>query len=547
MKSTKTLVRVLAIVMALVLSASLFGCVNSYNTNPIVAKVGGVKLDFNRFYTLYTNSDSSTNPYYSYMQYGAMSKEDYADAIIEQLVAYGVQLDQVNVQNITLDEEEEAKLQQDVEDYIKDAAVSSYSKDLDASITDEAAKAEACIAKLKEELANNNRKYEDYRKDIENSLRESALVQKLRDVNIGEVTVTNDDVKAYIEENTDEKATVSTFRSAWQSFVARNTDGAPLFMPHPERAVEDDPETADKDETVEADDANAFFTVQHLLMKFTTEASGDDAKDLPAYAEKDQNLKAKMESFEGEIGSLTAEQFLEKCHDKELCDDPGMLHPAYQYFGYLMQTQLIDSYYEGFGLAAMKLMYGHDWEAPKKDNDTTSTVATEDPNAEDDSADIEYFTLADGTEIAKVFTNAGVHYIIVNPNDCFAMYDEDGFLMQPLYDGDELVTDSEGIVTVKGHMTQEQLDAMNAVYANVQVDNTADEEEDDSKVKDPTDTEDNEDEPVEPLTAKTVYEFYKNAKKTAVENEIYSNKFTEWKDNTKVTVYRNIIKPFIKG
>ena len=538
MKSTKTLVRVIAVVMMLVLSAGILGCANSYNTNPIVAKVGGVKLDFNRFYTLYTNTDSSTNPYYSYMQYGAITREQYADYIIDQLVAYGVQLDQVNIQNITLDSEEEAKLQQDVEDYIKESAISNYSSEIDSAITDEAKKAEACMEKLYEALANNNRKYDDYRKDIENSLRESALIEKLRKVNIGEVTVTNDDLKAYVEE----KSTVpdvANFMSAWQSFVARNTEAAPLVMPHPEKGVEDDPETTDKDETVEADPNNAFFTVQHLLMKFSTEASGDDANDLPAYAEKDQNLIAKMTSFESGIAELTTEQFLEKCHDKEMCDDPGMLHPAYQYFGYIMQTELISQYYEGFGIAAMKLKYGHDWEEPEK-NDATTTAE----DAEKKPVEIEYFTLADGAEVAKVYTKAGIHYIIVNPNDCFSMYDDDGYLMFPLYDGDELVTDSEGIVTVKGHMTQEQLDAMNAIYANVQVDDTSDDESAENAKDIDVDTEEEE---VEPVTAKSIYDYFSATKKSLVESDIYTEKFNAWKENTKVTVYRNIIKPFIKG
>ena len=538
MKSTKTLVRVIAVVMMLVLSAGILGCANSYNTNPIVAKVGGVKLDFNRFYTLYSNTDSSTNPYYSYMQYGAITREQYADYIIDQLVAYGVQLDQVNVQNITLDSEEEAKLQQDVDDHIRESAISNYASEIDATITDEAAKAEACMQVLKDTLKKNNRKFEDYRKDIEESLRESALIEKLRKINIGEVVVSNDDLKAYVEEKTS-VPTVANFMSAWQSFVARNSEAAPLAMPHPEKAVEDDPETTDKDETVEADPTNAFFTVQHLLMKFSTEASGDDANDLPAYAEKDQNLYAKMTSFENGITELTSEQFLEKCHDKEMCDDPGMLHPAYQYFGYIMQTELISQYYEGFGVAAMKLMYGHDWEEPAKSDATTTA-----DEAETKPVDIEYFTLADGVEIAKVYTKAGVHYIIVNPNDCFSMYDEDGYLMFPLYDGDELVTDSEGIVTVKGHMTQEQLDAMNAIYAHVQKDDTSDDTDDEAAKDVDVDTEEEE---VEPVTAKSIYDYYIATKKSLVESDIYTEKFNAWKENTKITVYRNIIKPFIKS
>lgn len=541
MKSKKTIVRVLAAIMVLALAAGLAGCMSSYNNNPIVAKVGNVKLDFNRFYTLYSNTDSNTNPYYSYMQYGAMSREQYADYIIDQLVAYGLQLDQVSIQNITLDEEEEAKLLEDVEEQIKTNAVNTYGSEIDASITDEAAKADAAIEKLKETLKANGSSFEQYKKDVEKSLRESALIEKLRKVNIGEVTVSNDDVKSYF----DEKATsvsVTSFRNSFQNFVSRANDAAPLFMPHPERAVEDDPETEDKDETVEADETNAFFSVQHLLMKFANEAAGEDAKDLAAYADKDQNLHARIEEFERRIPELTKEQFLEMCHDKEQCDDPGMQHPANMYFGYLMQTELIDSYYAGFGYACMKLRYGEDWE-PKKEEPADAEATQAPDETEDEGYDVEFFTLADGTKIAKVFTTYGAHYIIINDNDCFGMFDDDGYLMVPLYDGDELVKDDEGIVTAKGHMTQEQFDAMNAILENVKA-NVADVDED-SKVKDPDALEDDEEEVV--VDCKFIYDFISNAKKTDVENEIYKGKLDEWKENTKISVYRNIIKPFIKG
>jgi hypothetical protein len=43
--------------------ASMFGCISSYKTNPMIAKVGNVKLDLNQYLTLYNNTDSSTNMY----------------------------------------------------------------------------------------------------------------------------------------------------------------------------------------------------------------------------------------------------------------------------------------------------------------------------------------------------------------------------------------------------------------------------------------------------------------------------------------------------
>ena len=62
MKTSKAITRFLAIVMLVAMSAGLVGCVSSYNTNPIIAKVGSVDIDLNRFYSLYNNTDTNTNP-----------------------------------------------------------------------------------------------------------------------------------------------------------------------------------------------------------------------------------------------------------------------------------------------------------------------------------------------------------------------------------------------------------------------------------------------------------------------------------------------------
>ena len=49
MKSTKAIVRILAVIMTVAMCASFLGCVSSYRANPVVAKVGGVKLDLSQY------------------------------------------------------------------------------------------------------------------------------------------------------------------------------------------------------------------------------------------------------------------------------------------------------------------------------------------------------------------------------------------------------------------------------------------------------------------------------------------------------------------
>ena len=525
MKSTKAIVRILAVIMTVAMCASFLGCVSSYRANPVVAKVGGVKLDLSQYLSLYNNTDTNSNIYYMYLQYGLIDAEQYAKYILEDLVNYGVQLDQVNVQKITLDEEEEAKLQKDIDDQIAQSLASNYSSKIDSSITDETEKYNAAMELLKADLKKNGSTFEQYRKDIETTLRNSALITKLHDVTVKDVATTVDDVKKYFEDNAT-AGDVSSFNSAFTKFITKTSDSLPLCIPHPERAVEDDPETADKDESKAADPYGEIFSVQHLLMKFAT-AAGKDVTDLAEYAEQDKSLSVKMKAFEETLSSLTTAQFLEKCYDKDYCDDPGMLEKAYQYFGYMMQKSIIDSYYDGFGYAAMKLKFGESWEPEKTEDESSET--------EEKTYSVNYYTLADGAKVAKVFTTSGAHYIIVNPNDCFGMYNEEGYLMVPVYENDSVVTDGEGIVTLNGHMTQAQFDAEAKILENV------------AAVSSTTTEEKEETEEQETVTPKALYDFCSDAKLSAMQSDVFTEAFKQWKDNTKIVTKNNLLKAFYKG
>ncbi len=555
MKRTNAIARALAVVMAVIMIASLTACVSSYNSNPIVAKVGNVKLDLNQYLTLYNNTDTNSNMYYAYMQYGLIDREQYANYMLDELVNYGVQLDQLEKQNITLTEEGEAKLQQDIEDKIREYCNTTYASKIDSSITDEEAKYQAELELLKADLANSKMTFDEYRKNLEDSLRQTARLERLHDLAVEGVSASNDDVVKYFEENAKTDTTVAAFKSGFDSFVVRTSETLPFFMPHPEKAVEDDPETADKNEAKEADPYGEFFSVYHTLLQFKTSA-GDDVKDLAQYAADDADFVSKMEEFETLIPTLDRAGFLEKCFDKDTDEDPGMLQPAYQYFGYIMQQELIDSYYPGFGYAAMKLMFGDEWE-PAEANDE----AKEQVNPDSTEYALKYFTLTDGTQVVKVFTKAGAHYIILNENEIFSMYDEDGYLMVPVYENDELVTDSEGIVTLHGHMTQAQLDAMNETLskAHKQItiekddktaeDNKTDATEDPNanEGEDAENAENTEEEEDEPITAKTLFEACRKAKQTDMENDMFNEKFKEWKESTKIVTHKNLLKTFYQG
>ena len=541
MKLNKSVVRILAVLLVAVMAAGAAGCAKSYRTNPVVAKVGSVSLDFNQYMTLFNNTDST---YYQLLSYGYITGEQYSNYILNDLITYGVQLDQVKVQNITLDAEEEAKLQEDVDNEIKTYLNDSYASKIDSSITDATEKYNAMMDLLKKDLKKEKTTFEKYRKGIEDALRNTALIEKLKDLTIKDVTINNDDVKKYFEDNTKKDITVSSFNSSWQSFITQSAKLPPLYMPQPEKAVEDDPETEDKDESKAAEPDAAIFSVQHLLMKFATEPGKDDT-DLVTFLAQDEELTAKMKDFENTLTTLTTEQFLEKCHDKSICDDPGMLQPSLQYFGYMMQKSLIDSYYAGFGYASMKLRFGEEWKS-ENESDKTSTAGDK-PEIPDYM--VWYFDLADGGKVAKVLTNAGIHYIIVNPNDCYGIYDDEGYLMLPMYEGDELVKDGEGIVTATGHMTQAQLDNMNKILENVKATIEIKDDDETSKDNENDDNKTTEEEPEEEVivTAKSLYDYCNETKLEAMKAELYTQKVKEWGENTKIKTNKSLLKTLYKG
>jgi hypothetical protein len=531
MKRFSAIVRALAVLMAVIMIASLSACVSSYNSNPVVAKVGNVKLDLNQYLTLYNNTDTNTNMYYTYLQYGMITREQYANYMLEELVNYGVQLDQVQVQNITLDADEEAKLQQDVDDRIKEYVAETYASKIDQTITDETAKYEAEMEMFYKELKDAKTTFEKYRANLEESMRSTALLEKLQKIHTADVKAKTEDVAKYFEDNANTSITVSSFKSAFDNFMTKKSDTAPFYMPHPERAVEDDPDTTDKDETKEADPFGEFFSVLHTLLMFK-ESAGDSVEDLAAYAAEDEEFVAKMEEFEASLETLTREQFIEKCFDKEVCEDPGMQQAAYQYFGYIMQEELLDAYYPGFGYACMKLKFGDEW-VPEKEDQNVDASKPIVPDYE-----VKMFQLADGTQIAKVFTKGGAHYIILNENDIFGMYDDEGYLMIPAYDDEgNLVPKDGAFESLTGTMTQEQIDAVNEILSHVAAEVTEEAKEGDT---------DTEEEP-EPVTLKNFFDYCHDAKQSALENEAYTAKFNEWKENTKIVTHKNLLKTFYQG
>jgi|GEM_PF-629664 len=525
MKTTKAFIRAIALMAVFAMLLGFGGCIKTYNDDPTVIKCGSVKIGLQRFLTAFQNSD-----YYQYYQQGYIDASTYSDYVVNELTSYGVQLDQAKKQGFTLTDDDKAEIQSNVDDAVKSYLEQNYASAIDSTITDETAKYDAEMELFLKDLKSNGSSLKKYRADLEESYTNSALINKLRDSVIGDITVNNEDVQKYFDDNLNTSTTIANFNTAFSNFVSGASSSIPSYMPVV-KAAEADDEAEDEEGDSSSDDTalteyDAMFSVLHLLLKFDEEA-GSDVTDLAAYAEEQDKEFTTSRSFvEDKIATLDAQQFIDDlCFNEDVCDDPGMLESGHQFFGYIMSEQLIDSYYEGFGNAAMMLKYP-DWQP--KTEETDDADADADDAEETPEVDHGYtrMTLSDGTEIMRVYTTAGIHYIILNPNNWNCMYGEDGKLLAPIYDGDELVKDGDSIVTTAGNITKEVFDTIEDALSHIG---------------------DKDSEDFVATTCKSLYDIFNNGALTTAQNEVYTAKFNEWKEATKITVKNKIIKTLTTG
>ena len=591
MNTKKLIARMLAVVLAAAMLVSMTACgISSHNEDPIVVSSGKGDVGINQV----------VEAAYQYYLYGSQYPQLYGlteAPTFDQVVEYAISV--ASERAVQLDNAYKAGMTYD-------------------SLSDEAkADIESSLAEYMESDPDADR---DMYFDI---LVENAILTQLRENDIVDITVDNDDVVERYESSVSSASsmTAASFKSSFENFIKGNSTTAPYFMPHPEN-VEDDEDTEDVDESAEAQYA-AIFSVFQFQILYTGEHT-EDVDDYYEYLNAvetdddgnetyvEQDALDTIRAIEARMSSLTYEDFLRiYCFNPDLnyegddeaepaipdMGDPNMAMSCFQYFGLLMQEDFADAdstvYDPGFAYAAMKLMYP-EWERKVEEADdeadTDGTDADTDANdaetddAETDDADepeaerpgtlvdkarYEELTLRDGTRVMKVISKEGVHYIVLNNNDCYSMYydgegidENDGKLIVPLYDkeniddeeyslimgGDMITTCIEGVT-----ITQEQLDAIRATLSHVGSDEEDEDDAEDTDAED-TDAEDTDagdtdagDEAEEPKDM--IKDFYSNIYSSALsaaQNERWTNTTTAWMDQAKISIRESVIKNYIE-
>ena len=327
MLSRKTTIRALALMLVIALAVlALPGC-SATNPNATVLVVGDIKVGMTKYYGLYNSYKNLYNAYGIYDVSSAEKLLAFQDNIFGMLIDSYLPVYQAHKAGVTLTAEEEATAQSDFQDQLKEY-LDGYAEDVDSSITEEEAIFDAEMKLFKSDLKENGWSYKEYTDMMLDTIREQAIATKyMNSIYAERVNVTDEDVQNHYNELLAQQqeayaADAAQYYTDYQAYIS-NGDQQPLVAPE------------------------GYRLVKHILIKFAEE--GED-KDVDAIVAE---VQAKIDA-----GEDFDELMKEYTEDVDANSEPN--NPD----GYLISTETMDKYDEGFSAAAMALINVGDVTAP---------------------------------------------------------------------------------------------------------------------------------------------------------------------------------------
>ncbi len=427
------LIKFAALALACIMFAGVFACSAAQNDMSKIS-IGSVgKVNF-------TLADymESYNTYAPYVQYMSNLNE----TVKNQLINYGATLTRCYDQGIKLDEAEEQQLKQDVEAEFKKAVEAMTAP---SDVTGEDAIYAAKLEAFKKQMKDNGYTEASYKSELEDNLRKSKLMEKLREQVNAEVEFGKEQVKTYFDEHlaTDEekyKNDPNAFATAYNSYIA-DSGFIPLYTPE------------------------GMFTVKQLLVQY----ENNESVSATVEGVFNDELNKKLDEVRAALdGGISLDDFVKNFVSNKDYNNDTVFVPAepnedgteveesaqtlgYRKHGYIMHEKLLSRYFDGFGVAACMLKYGEDWTeptpepsatpaptaAPEGDASAEPTAApteaptaapTEAPSADPEATEapeedliekysIKFYETTDGHKIAEVKTNVargGIHFMFLN-------------------------------------------------------------------------------------------------------------------------------------
>lgn len=346
-KKNRIAVVMLAALLLLTVLLSACSKADKDPMNPVVMKLGDLKLTKFIFDSLY-----ATNSNYYKMSQGAISMSDYFDLVTDDMGRYAVTLKEARDKGFELTEEDEANISTDCEaqwEHIKGL----FMEKIDSSITDPDQIAEEFERRFKIDTGYSS---EVYKTNLEQSLRDRELIQKLFESMTDDMEPSDADVKNYLElqVNNESQAGFATFAERFRKFVEE--EGDPFtFVP------------------------DNCFTVDQYLIGLENDA---DART--------QELDSRFET------GISSEEFLELI-SSDANDDANMKNERYFKTGYLIHKTVAGNYTEEFYYAScaangQKIVSG-------LDADMMRNAVT--------------LNTSDGKTVIKIADADGYHYVMV--------------------------------------------------------------------------------------------------------------------------------------
>ena len=308
--------RAVLFTLALVLVFAAFAGCSAKLNDPVVGKVGNIDIRFQTYYRVYVNNMYMQSIYGTYDVSTDEAYRAFQDMVFDSIINSMLPIYVAKQAGVTLTAEEEAEVQESLQQEI-DSLYESYAGDVDASITDEDEKRAEEEKLLLTDLKANGLTYDKYIKSIEDSLRDEAIANKYIESLLAEVTVTDDDVQAYYDEQ------LAYYQERYEEDPANYFDDYSSFL------------NGGSQPLVVPEGYNYY---KHILVLDAEE--GED-KDVDAIVAE---IYAKIEA--GEDFDALIEEYGE---------DPGMQNEPYKTEGYILSEANASDYYEEFSAAALAL------------------------------------------------------------------------------------------------------------------------------------------------------------------------------------------------
>lgn len=368
-RKTKALIAV--IICAVLISAAFSACrLTDPSEDNLSDKLFGLKIVMsskNVDITMYDFLQSFyNNDYYQYFLYGLISKDDYLNMIANDMTTFMYIVNAAYDAGFELKGEEYEEVVKSVSEQYEQL-ITRYESLVSSEADDRRAEA---IKLMEADLMEFG---VDYNSAIELTVKSMCMykaAEKYYNSIAESVAVSNEDVEQYYRDELEEEKdnTMSDFAELITAYCSGDYP-FPVYIP------ED------------------CFSVNHLYIELENEAQDDQT---PVYnRESRRDVEEKIEERLPETDGFDGFMSLVK----EFGEDPGMKVEKYSENGYVIHPSLDSDYFPGFVYASMNLHDG-EW-TPSEDADYEIPELT-------------YFELKDGVKVVKVYTESGVHYIIVN-------------------------------------------------------------------------------------------------------------------------------------